>query len=226
MQPLIHNLLENPMSGEAIETASFACIDREAQEQGLVPAAWTPGEWAIARRMIHTCADFSIIKDLSFHCDAVKAGIEALQAGAPIYADATMIRSGLSMARLKAVNPSYAPDKLHAHVADPDIAEEAKKTGLPRSLFAIQKAKDIVDGGIVAIGNAPVALLELNRMIVEEGIRPKLVVAMPVGFVHVVESKDEILKLNIPVIALKGRRGGSPLAVAAIHALAVLAKRS
>jgi len=219
MKPLIHHLMANPMSGEAIEAASFAAIDREAPDQGL-----EGGEWAVARRMVHTCADFSILQDLVFQGGAVAAGIQALRDGAPIYTDANMIRSGLSMARLKAVNPGYSPASLQCHVADPDIAEEAKRTGLPRSLFAIRKAKAQLEGGIVAIGNAPVALMELNRMIVEEGLRPALVVGMPVGFVHVVESKDELLGLEVPSIALRGRRGGSPLVVATIHALAVLAR--
>ena len=219
MPSLIHALMNNPMSGEAIEAASFATIDSEVGPHGL-----EANEWAVARRLIHTTADFSLLKDLRFHQDPVMAGIRALRAGAPIYADATMIRSGLSLARLRAVNGAYGPDRLHAHVGDDDVAAEAARTGLPRSLFALRKALPMLEGGIVAIGNAPVALLELNRLIVEEGLRPALVVAMPVGFVHVVESKAELLDLNVPVIALVGRRGGSPLAVAAIHALAVLAK--
>nr|WP_320132675.1 precorrin-8X methylmutase [uncultured Holophaga sp.] len=219
MNPLIHNLMANPMSGEDIERASFAAIDREAPVHGL-----DAGQWGVARRMVHTCADFSILQDLVFHAGAVEAGIAALRGGAPIYTDANMIRSGLSQARLKAVYPDYSPQDIRCHVADPEVAEEARRTGLPRSLFAIRKAKDRLHGGIVGIGNAPVALLELNRMIVEEGIRPALVIAMPVGFVHVVESKDEVLSLDVPVIALKGRRGGSPLVVATIHALAVQAK--
>lgn len=218
MTPLIHALHARPMSGEDIERASFAAIDAEAPAHG-----FTPAEWAVARRLVHTTADFGLLPDLAFHADAVASGMAALRRGAPIYADATMIRSGLSLARLRAVNPAYGPGHLHAHVGDEDVAEEAQRTGLPRSLFAIQKAKALLHGGIVAIGNAPVALLELNRMIVEEGLRPALVVGMPVGFVHVIESKDELLGLDIPAIALRGRRGGSPLAVATIHALAVLA---
>lgn len=221
MPSLIHALMQNPMSGEAIEAASFRAIDQEAPAH-----PFTPDQWAVARRLIHTTADFGLLNDLCFHAEAVASGIAALRAGAPIYADATMIRSGLSLARLRAVNPAYGPDRLHAHVGDADVAEEARAAGLPRSLFAIRKAKHRLHGGIVAIGNAPVALLELNRMIVEEGLRPALVVGMPVGFVHVIESKDELLGLDVPAIALRGRRGGSPLAVATLHALAVLAQEA
>jgi precorrin isomerase len=221
MPSLIHALLAEPMSGEAIEAASLATIDREA-----LVHAFSIGEWAVARRMVHTSADFSLLADLRFQHGAVAAGVAALRAGVPIYTDANMIRSGLSLARLQAVNPAYTPDSIHCLVADPEVAEEARRTGLPRSLFALRKAKPLLEGGIVAIGNAPVALLELNRMIAEEGLRPALVLGLPVGFVHVVESKDELLGLEVPAIALRGRRGGSPLAVAAIHALAILAKES
>lgn len=218
MPSLIHALLAHPMSGEAIEAASMATIDRECPDPDLAP-----GPWAVARRLIHTTADFSLVRDLHFHPGAVEAGIEALRRGAPIYADATMIRSGLSLARLRAVNADYGPGHLLAHIGDEDVAAEAKASGLPRSYHAIRKARPHLEGGIVAIGNAPVALLELNRMIADEGLRPALVVGMPVGFVHVVESKEELVGLDVPSITLRGRRGGSPLAVATVHALAVLA---
>jgi precorrin isomerase len=218
MAGLIRALLERPMSGEAIEAASMAAIERECPYHGLAAAPW-----AVARRLVHCTADFSLVPDIHFHPRAVAAGIAALRAGAPIYADAAMIRSGLSLARLRAVNPGYGPDRLLAHVGDPDVAAQAAASGLPRSYHAIRKAGPVLDGALVAIGNAPVALLELNRMIAEDGLRPALVIAMPVGFVHVVESKEELIALGVPAITLRGRRGGSPLAVAAIHALAGLA---
>ena len=82
-----------------------------------------------------------------------------------------------------------------------------------------------LNGGIAVFGNAPVALMELNRLIMEEGVRPAVVIAMPVGFVHVVESKEELMSLGVPHITIRGRRGGSPLAVSAVHALCSLAGR-
>ncbi len=90
----------------------------------------------------------------------------------------------------------------------------------------MRKAREFLDGGIAVFGNAPVALLELNRLIMEEGISPALVIAMPVGFVHVTESKEELMSLRAPYIAIAGRRGGSPLAVATLHALCSLAVES
>jgi precorrin isomerase len=130
-----------------------------------------------------------------------------------------MIRSGLSVARLQQIYPAYERESILCHVAEPDVAEQAKDSGLPRSLFAVRKAADQLDGSIILIGNAPVALLEINRLILEEGLRPALVIGMPVGFVHVVESKQELQTTGVPYIVIEGRRGGSPLAVACLHAL-------
>jgi precorrin-8X/cobalt-precorrin-8 methylmutase len=146
-----------------------------------------------------------------------------LREGRLIYCDSNMIRSGLSLARLRRVNPDYGPEKIVCHVADETVARDSKDLGLPRSLLGIRKARPLLEGAIAVFGNAPIALLELNRMMVEEGLKPALVIGMPVGFVHVVESKQELLTLPVPFIALAGRRGGSPLAVSVVHALCTLA---
>ncbi|MEI6033215.1 MAG: precorrin-8X methylmutase [Verrucomicrobiae bacterium] len=222
MTPFIHHLLNRPMSGPEIEARSFEIIDREAPDRCGFPLE----QWEIVRRMIHTTGDMGLAGSVRFSPDALTSGIAALVRGAPIYADSNMIRSGLSLARLRGVNAGYEPGRITCHVADADVAAEALDRGLPRSLFAIRKAKAQLDGGLVVFGNAPVALLELNRMILEEGIRPALVVGMPVGFVHVVESKEELSTLGVPFIAVEGRRGGSTLAVATVHALCSLAARS
>jgi len=215
---LIHALYEAPLSGEAIEARSFETIAREAP-----PHSFTPPQWTVVQRMIHTTADFSLMNDVKFSADAVSAACDALMAGRPLYVDSNMIRAGLSLARLRAVCPDYNAQSILCHVADEDVAREAKGGGLPRSLFAVRKAKTALNGGIAVFGNAPVGLLELNRLILEEQIRPAVVVAMPVGFVHVVESKHEAMSLGVPFIALAGRRGGSPLAVSVIHALCAIA---
>lgn len=215
--PGIYTLYQRPMSGAAIEAESFRRIDAEAPAH-----TFRAAEWAVVRRLIHTTADFGLVDAVRFSPGAVEAGVEALRRGAPIYADANMIRAGLSLARLNRVYASYTSGDVHCLVADPAVAEEAQAAGLPRSLFAVRQARPFLDGGIVLIGNAPVALLELNRMIREGEVRPALVVGMPVGFVHVEESKDELMELDVPWICVAGRRGGSSLAVAALHALAIL----
>lgn len=217
----MRTFMEHPMSGPAIETRSFDIIDAEAGEHGLPPA-----EWEVVRRMIHTTGDLSIVSSVRFSSDAIRSGIAALQAGAPIFADSNMIRAGLSQARLRSVSPAYTADSVRCHVADADVAEEARRSALPRSLFALRKARAQLNGGIAVFGNAPVALLELNRLILEEGVRPALVIGMPVGFVHVEESKQELMRLPVPSIVMTGRRGGSPLAVCVVHALCTVALRA
>lgn len=217
---LIHGLYDSPMSGEAIETRSFEIINSEAQSDG-----FSLEQWEVVSRMLHTTADFGLIECVKFSPDALESGVAALKSGAPILVDSNMIRSGLSTARLRGVCQDYGPHSVICHVADADVAAEASEKELPRSLFAVRKARPMLHGGIVAFGNAPVALMELNRLIMEEGIRPALVIAMPVGFVHVIESKEELMSLDVPYIAVAGRRGGSPLAVSTIHALCSLARR-
>jgi len=182
-----------------------------------------PDEWQVVRRMIHTTGDFGLIDAVRFSPEAIPAAIDALRKGRPIYVDSRMIQSGLSLPRLRSVYAGYNASSIVCHVNDEDVVEKAHQMGFPRSLFAIRKAKPILDGGLAVFGNSPIALLELNRLILEENIRPALVIAMPVGFVHVVESKEELMSLDIPYIALSGRRGGSPLAVSAVHALCTIA---
>lgn len=208
------------MDGAAIEERSLSLIDQEAP-----PHLFPEDEWAVVRRMIHTTADFSMIDLVCFSPDATTAGRRALKAGAPVFTDSNMIRSGLSLARLQKNNPVYRASSLHCHVADSDVVELAQGHHLPRSIFAVRKARQALHGGIALFGNAPVALMELNRMIIEDGIRPALVIAMPVGFVHVIESKNELMSLDVPWIAIPGRRGGSTLAVAALHALCMLPEK-
>jgi precorrin isomerase len=211
---MIRSLLAQPLDGAAIEARSLEIIDREAPPHGFLPP-----EWSVVRRMIHASADFTLAGCTRFSPGAIHAAIAALQRGAPICADSSMIRAGLSLARLRAACPAYERERILCHVADQDVAREAASARLPRSLFAVRKAKAALDGGIAVFGNAPVGLFELSRLILEEPVRPALVLAMPVGFVHVVESKQELMTLDVPWICVEGRRGGSPLAVAALHAL-------
>ncbi len=217
-RPLMRAFLEAPMSGPEIEARSMEIIDREAPAH-----SFGPEEWRIVRRMIHTVGDFGIAEAVCFSPDAVEAGIMALKGGRSIFTDSNMIRTGISLPRLRSVCGFYRRESIICHVADEDIARLARRSGLPRSLHAVQKAKPLLEGAIVLIGNAPVALMEISRMIAEEGLRPSLVVALPVGFVHVVESKEELMSLGVPSIATAGRRGGSPLAVSVLHALCGLA---
>ncbi len=213
-RPLIRDFMENPMSGPEIEAKSMEIIKNEVGDH-----PFSEREWPIVSRMIHTTGDLDIAKNIHFSPDAITSAVAALKNCRPIIVDSNMIRSGISVFRLKSLCANYRRESILCHIADDDIEEEARRTMLPRSLLAIRKARTMLDGAIAAFGNAPVALMELNRMIIEEGVKPAVIIAMPVGFVHVVESKEELMKLGLPYIAIAGRRGGSPLAVSVINAL-------
>jgi len=202
------------MTGEEIEAESFRRIEAEAGAHG-----YGPEEWRVVRRMIHASADFGLLKQVRFLNKPVAAGRAALAARAPIYCDSNMIRTGLSLARLQRINPAYAHADIHCKVAQPDIAAAARERLQTRSLVAMEEALPLLGGAIVVIGNAPLALAALARAIQQDRPTPALVIAMPVGFVHVLEAKALIMALSVPQIVVEGRRGGSALAVAALHAI-------
>jgi len=153
-RPLIYGLLENPLSGQQIEERSFAAIDAEAAVHN-----YSSDEWQVVRRLIHTTADFAMSDLVHFSPQAIVSAVTALRRGETIYADSNMIRSGLSVARLQQLFQNYERESILCHVADEDVVIKAKKSGLPRSLLAVRKAGKKLDGAIVLIGNAPVALL-------------------------------------------------------------------
>jgi len=205
-------------AGRAIEHDSFAIIDREAGAH-----AYTAGQWPIVRRMIHANADFEFNGLTRFHADAVEAGVRAiLGGGAAVVADVEMICVGLSAPRL-----AHFGMRTHQFISDADVIEAARAEDTTRAVQAMRKAHrlGLLDGAIVGIGNAPTALIELVRLIREEGARPALVVGMPVGFVSAAESKALMAGLDaVPWIVIDGRKGGSTLVVAALHALLALAE--
>ena len=194
------------MPPAAIEAESFAAIEREFYGWEELP----PAEWKVMRRLIHTTADLSIGEGLAFRHDPIPSALEALRRHCPIFCDSNMIRAGLSVERLRRAHPGYAREDIHCHISDADIAEQAKSTGRTRAICAAEKARPILDGAIVLIGNAPLSLARIARYALEEGIRPALIVGMPVGFVNVVESKLLTGTCPVPQIVLDGRRGGAP----------------
>ncbi len=205
-------------AGRAIEHDSFAVIDRE-----VLSHCYTPGQWPIVRRMIHANADFDFNGLTDFHPQAVEQGLATILSRATrVVADVEMICVGLSAPRL-----GHFGMGTHQFISDPDVIEQAKAEGTTRAVQAMRKAHrlGLIDGAIVGIGNAPTALIEIVRLIRDEGVRPSLVVGMPVGFVSAAESKDLMaLETEVPWIVIRGRKGGSTLVVAAIHALLGLAE--
>lgn len=209
------DLINWSMTGTEIETESFRCISEEYNGP-----KFSYEQWPVVRRLIHTTADFSIAETLKFSSDAISAGQQAVRDGVPIYSDSNMIRSGLSRFKLSKLNKFYLQeDALICPVADPEVKRIAEEKGITRSLAGVEKCKDKINGGIVLIGNAPTALGSIAKMIDSGEIMPRLVIAMPVGFVHVVESKEMIAQCKVPQIVMQGRRGGSTLAVATLHGI-------
>ena len=200
--------------GRNIEDGSFAIIDREAG-----PHDFSPDQWQIVRRVIHATADFEFKDLMRFHPEAVRAGVAALLGGAPIVVDVKMITAGLNTDRLNVYGCST-----HCFISDEDVIAAAKAVNSTRAIEAMRKAhrRGLLDGAIVAIGNAPTALLETVRLVEEEAARPALVIGVPVGFVSAAESKEAALRLASPYIVARGRKGGSAIAVAIIHALLLL----
>ena len=204
-------------AGQKIEHDSFAIVDKETGEHN-----YPADQWQIVRRMIHATADFEFNGLARFHSDAVSAGLKAIASGANIVADVEMICVGLSKPRL-----AHFGVNTHHFIADPDVIEQAKAENTTRAVQAMRKANKLglLENSIVAVGNAPTALLEVDRLIREENLKPALIVGMPVGFVSAEESKDIISEVNnVPWIITKGRKGGSTLVVSAIHALLALAE--
>lgn len=202
-------------AGKKIEHDSFAIVDNEAGVHD-----YTQAQWQIVRRMIHATADFEFNGLSRFHSEAVNAGLNAISRGANIIADVEMICVGLSKPRLK-----HFGVNTHHFIADEDVIEQAKRENSTRAVQAMRKAQrlGLLDDSIVAVGNAPTALLEIIRMVKEENLRPALIIGMPVGFVSAAESKQALTEVNaIPWIITDGRKGGSTLVVAAIHALLAL----
>lgn len=204
------------LSGAEIESESFRIIEKECHV--LFQRMPTP-EWRVARRLIHTTADPHIADSLTFRNDPIQAGLNALRNGAPIFCDSKMIRAGLSLERLRRLYPDYGPADLHCFISDPDVITRARAEGRTRALCGAEKARFMLDGGIALIGNAPLALARIAQYILDEGVRPALVIGMPVGFVNVVESKELLAECPVPQIQLEGRRGGSALAVTTLHAI-------
>lgn len=203
------------LSGAAIEQESFRRIEEEYTDK----ARFSEEEWRIARRLIHTTADMRIADSLVFRHNPIQKGLEALRSCAPVFCDSNMIRAGLSLPRLKKLNAGYTKDCLHCYISDADVIARAKAEGYTRAFCGAEKARPMLDGAIVLIGNAPLALARIARYILEENVRPALVIGMPVGFVNVTESKELLGQCPVPQIVLEGRRGGSTLAVATLHAI-------
>lgn len=207
-------------TGRRIENSSFDIVNREAW-----PHDFDREHWEVVRRIIHATADFEYKHLTRFTTDAIERGAKAFQEGASLYVDVKMIRVGVNARRLE-----HYGCTVHCYVSDEDVIAQAKAENSTRSAVGVRKAwkEGLLDNGIVAVGNAPTALLELVRLIRDEGVRPALVIGMPVGFVNAAESKEELIALErdgiqVPWVITRGRKGGSTIVVAALHAFMSIA---
>ena len=195
-----------------IEAESFRIIERE-----LGPTAFAPDEFAVVRRIIHATGDFSFAETLRFHPEAIAAGLTAIRAGRNILVDVGMAAAGVSAHLLAPFG-----GRVLCRVGEPETATLARANGTTRSDAAMTRATgDNI--GIIAIGNAPTALLKVMDLIERRLLAPNLVIGVPVGFVNAAESKEMLAAKNYPFITALGRKGGTPVAVAAVNALLRLA---
>lgn len=201
----------------AIAAGSFAIIQAELRAAGF---QIEPPLAEVVERIIHSTADFDFAEITQASPDAIEAGLSALRSGCPVITDVQMVRVGTSSARLASLGGS-----LHCFVADELTRQRAQTAGVTRSAMGIRLAAEqgLLENSVVAIGNAPTALYEVLRCI-EEGIRPALVIGVPVGFVSTAESKTALQQITaVPWIVTTGRKGGSTVAVAIVNALLRLA---
>lgn len=173
-------------------------------------------EWPIVRRIIHATADFDFAGEnkIVFHKDAITSGINALKNGCSIIADVNGVIGGLNKQ-----NPKDFGNNLICNISDPDLAERAKQENKTRAQMSMRIASSEMNGGILVIGNAPTALLEVTKMIREGVTKPALVIGIPVGFVSAAESKEELQTVDVPFITNTGRKGGSSCAASIVNAL-------
>lgn len=198
-----------------IEKESFRIIDGEFGQ-----SAFDKDTYTVVRRVIHATGDFSFKDNMRFSEGALQAGIEAIQGGRDIVTDVNMVAAGISKQLL-----GKWGGKVVCRVADPEIAAMAKTAGKTRSEVAIDMSLDETIG-IVAMGNAPTALVQTIRSLAEKKFSsPPLVIGVPVGFVNAAESKAMLVEENSCYITSLGRKGGSPVAAAIVNALLRLADK-
>ncbi|MFG2155202.1 precorrin-8X methylmutase [[Kitasatospora] papulosa] len=197
--------------GPAIYRQSFATIRAEADLAGL-PADVS----RVAVRMIHACGMVDLVRDLAFSPNAVADARAALRSGAPILCDVAMVASGVTRKRLPADN------EVICTLSDPAVPGLAAELGTTRSAAALELWRDRMEGAVVAVGNAPTALFRLLEMIEEGAPRPAAVIGVPVGFIGAAESKEALAShpSGLEHLVVRGRRGGSAIAAAALNAIA------
>ena len=199
-----------------IEKLSFEIIDAEIGSHG-----YNELEWPIVRRVIHATADFDFASKgrIIFHNNPIDSAFNAIKNKCNIVTDVDMVLSALNKKSISDLGLKSA-----CYISDKTLSDKARLCNKTRSEMAMRYAAGEINGGIVAIGNAPTALYEIIKMVREKVTKPALIVGIPVGFVSASESKDELRKIDIPFISNIGRKGGSPAASSIVNAIMLLYK--
>lgn len=202
----------SPLSPEEIEPLSMEIIEK------LLPPlpSLAPEERAVVRRIVHTCGDVRISRFVRFSSSAIVSAVAAIHRSSPIFTDVRMVASGINRKFLDICGCPL--------ICALEVTSSRSGQTVTRTAQAIYDLGKRLDDAIVAIGNAPTALLALLDMIDSQGIRPALIIGMPVGFVRAAESKSELVQRGIPFITIEGTRGGSALAAATVNALMAIAQ--
>ncbi len=210
---------------QEIEKRSFAMIDSLVSPQ--LPELLPHPEWPVIRRIVHTTGDPSLAGAVRLSVGALQAGIDAVRGGASIVTDIRMVEAGISRALAERFQC-----RIFCAIDAPEVVDRAREKGITRAVAAMRwlasqpggsNTRSLLDGAVVAIGNAPTALLALLDIVDQELACPALIIGMPVGFVAAAESKEELAKRQTPYITLPGTRGGSTIAVATVNAILRLA---
>ena len=197
-------------------------IDRESLKmvEASLPGSLSlsTSERYVVCRIVRAEGDPGIAEKVEFSPGAVELGVEALRSGAEVVTDVRMVEVGISKALLSSLKV-----RTRCQIDSPQVAERAKNENTTRSVAAVRELAPHLDGAVVAVGNAPTALLALLDLVREAGAKPALVIGMPVGFVACAESKEELIRIPVPYITVRDRRGGSSAAAATVNALLSLA---
>lgn len=199
-----------------IEKLSFEIIEAEIGSHD-----YNELEWPIVRRVIHATADFDFARKgkIIFHNNPIDSAFDAIKNKCNIVTDVDMVLSALNKKSIADLGLKSA-----CYISDKTLSDKARLYNKTRSEMAMRYAADEINGGIVAIGNAPTALYEIIKMVRENVTKPALIVGIPVGFVSASESKDELRNIDTPFISNVGRKGGSPAASSIVNAIMLLYK--
>jgi precorrin-8X/cobalt-precorrin-8 methylmutase len=219
MHPQVFDLVQEMLYDKVIDQCEFTTVEptkiedksMEIIERTIERAEMPEEERPVVKRVIHTTGDFDFLKSMVFSGNAVAEGFKALLAKKTIFTDVTMVQAG--------INKRFGHE-VRCVLNDPGVEQGAAKAAMTKAAYALSSLGAELTGNIVAIGNAPTALIKLVDMIKQGGIRPALVIGIPVGFVNAKEAKEYLRTIDsVPYITNRGHKGGSTVAAAIVNAL-------